>query len=128
MSATNPQSSFEGELSQDLIDQMLNGGGVATEAAPAADPWGDDTLQAEIDAARAAAGMAVETSAPAAPTPMRTSAAPAAAVKSAPSAAPTAVHPVNFMPLTAELPTGEPGHGIEMLMDVALEVSVELGR
>ncbi|GAC1319869.1 MAG: hypothetical protein NVSMB2_15470 [Chloroflexota bacterium] len=127
MSATNPQSSFEGELSQDLIDQMLNGG-VATEEAPAADPWGDDTLQTEIDAARAAAGLAVETSTPAGPPPMRASVAPAAAARTAPSAAPTAVHPVNFMPLTAELPNGESGHGIEMLMDVALEVSVELGR
>lgn len=129
MSATNPQSSFEGELSQDLIDQMLNGG-VATEEAPVADPWGDDTLQAEIDAARAAAGMAVETSAPPAPTTLRASPPPSAptTIRSVPAAAPTAVHPVNFMPLTAELPLGEAGHGIEMLMDVALEVSVELGR
>jgi flagellar motor switch protein FliN/FliY len=130
MPATNPQSSFEGELSQDLIDQMLNGG-VATEEAPGADPWGDDTLQAEIDAARAAAGMSVETSTSPAPMPLRANAAPsvpAPAGRSVPAAAPTAVHPVNFMPLTAQIPLAEPGHGIEMLMDVALEVSVELGR
>lgn len=128
MSATNPQSSFEGELSQDLIDQMLNGG-VAIEDAPGTDPWADDTLQAEIDAARAAAGMAVESSAPAAPMPLQGNAtALAPTARSVPAAAPTAVHPVNFMPLTAELPLTEAGHGIEMLLDVALEVSVELGR
>ena len=32
------------------------------------------------------------------------------------------------MPLAPELPSADPAHGIEMLMDVALEVSVELGR
>lgn len=129
MSATNSPSSFDGELSQDLIDQMLNGG-VATEEAPTADPWADETLQAEIDAARAAAGMGVETSAPASPAPRRAvSSAPVPiSVAAAPSAVPTAVHPVNFMPLTADASLSEPAHGIEMLMDVALEVSVELGR
>ena len=41
---------------------------------------------------------------------------------------PTAVHPVQFMPLTPEMPATDRAHGIELLMDVALEVSVELGR
>ena len=53
-----------GDLSQELIDQMLNGGdlGGAPDMAEAplnlmaadasgADPWSDDALQAEIDAA-----------------------------------------------------------------------------
>src|SRR5207253_858694 len=88
---------------------------------------------AEIDAARAAAGVmepsssSVATMAPpsmpaAAPTPI--TAAPSAQA----SMQPTAVHPVQFMPLTPEAPGHERAHGIEMLMDVALEVSVELGR
>jgi flagellar motor switch protein FliN/FliY len=41
---------------------------------------------------------------------------------------PTAVHPVQFMPLTPDMPAADRAHGIELLMDVALEVSVELGR
>ena len=41
---------------------------------------------------------------------------------------PTAVHPVQFMPLTPEPQVHDQAHGIELLMDVALEVSVELGR
>ena len=50
---TNEQSSFgEGDLNQELIDQMLNGGSTDQTA----DPWADDTLQAEIEAARTAAG------------------------------------------------------------------------
>ena len=32
------------------------------------------------------------------------------------------------MPLTPEMPATDRAHGIELLMDVALEVSVELGR
>ena len=36
---------------------MLNG---ATSADAEADPWSDDTLQAEIDAARVGAGVALE--------------------------------------------------------------------
>jgi flagellar motor switch protein FliN/FliY len=119
------------DLSQDLIDQMLNGGDL-NAAAPTVDPWSDDALQAEIDAARAAAGVmepsaSVATMAPpsmpaGAPTPITT--APSAQA----SMQPTAVHPVQFMPLTPEAPSTERAHGIEMLMDVALEVSVELGR
>ena len=46
----------------------------------------------------------------------------------APVTKPTAVHPVQFMPLTPEPTPIDPAHGIELLMDVALEVSVELGR
>jgi flagellar motor switch protein FliN len=135
-----------GDLSQDLIDQMLNGGdlgdlgdlgaGDLGALESSIDPWSDDALQAEIGAARLAAGVGdsvgladvapmpsmVERSAPvtvaAAPTP----------ISAAPSAMPTAVHPVQFMPLSPEMPTNDRQHGIEMLMDVALEVSVELGR
>ena len=120
-----------GELSQDLIDAMLNGGDLG--GAPEVDPWSDDALQAEIEAARIAAGVSVDTSSPPA---MAASAAPVmsapvaapVAVAPAPSVVPTAVHPVQFMPLTPEAPSIDNAHGIELLMDVALEVSVELGR
>src|ERR687885_758423 len=127
MSVNNidPNAFGEGaEISQELIDQMLNGGGdVATLQA---DPWSDEALQAEIDAARSAARLAMH-DAPSAPTPI--SQAPSAANRGGPPAAPpTAVHPVQFMPLTPELPSTDQAHGIELLMDVALEVSVELGR
>jgi flagellar motor switch protein FliN len=124
---TDEQNSFsDGELSQELIDQMLNGGGVEA-AEPSADPWADDALQAEIDAARMEAGLTPEPAnapvmAPApAPSPMPER-------RAAPSAVPTAVHPVQFMPLMPEPPSKDHAHGIELLMDVALEVSVELGR
>src|SRR5437660_875095 len=122
MSATNsePISFGDGDLNQELIDQMLNGG------AATADPWADDALQAEIEAARREAGLATESpSAPmAAPAPMSL----ADHRRTGPSATPTAVHPVQFMPLTPEPPVLGQSHGIELLMDVALEVSVELGR
>src|SRR5690349_21531932 len=110
---TNDQSSFgEGDLNQELIDQMLNGGGDLK------DPWADDTLRAEIDAARVAAGVMNEGAS-----------ASGISERSARSAAmPTAVHPVQFMPLSPEPSVSDHAHGIEMLMDVALEVSVELGR
>src|SRR5689334_18083316 len=120
----NESASFEGELSQELIDQMLNGGAPQGEAA--ADPWADDTLQAEIDAARVEAGVGLDSGSfhtgAAAPTPI------SAGRPSSPGAVPTAVHPVQFMPLTPEAPSADQAHGIELLMDVALEVSVELGR
>ncbi len=118
----NDQKPFgEGDLNQELIDQMLNGGDLGGTVQP--DPWADDTLQAEIDAARSAAGVGAEAG-PSAITSL---------VDRIPSAthsaqAPTAVHPIQFMPLTPELPSLDHGHGIELLMDVALEVSVELGR
>jgi flagellar motor switch protein FliN len=128
---TDEQNSFgDGELSQELIDQMLNAGGV-DDAQPSADPWADDALQAEIDAARMEAGLSPERgSAPviaaaAAPAPAP---APMPERRAAPSATPTAVHPVQFMPLMPEPPSLDRAHGIELLMDVALEVSVELGR
>jgi len=120
---TNDQSPFgEGDLNQELIDQMLNGGDPGGPAQP--DPWADDALQAEIAAARSASGVGVEGNHP---IPMTNLA------ERAPSAAhymqaPTAVHPIQFMPLTPEMPSLDHGHGIELLMDVALEVSVELGR
>ena len=116
---TNEQPTFgEGDLNQELIDQMLNGGPAGQ------DPWADDTLQAEIEAARMAAGVMTEaaTLAPAA------SSKSGAAERPAPSLAPTAVHPVQFMPLSPEPQMADHAHGIELLMDVALEVSVELGR
>jgi flagellar motor switch protein FliN len=117
----NDQNPFgEGDLNQELIDQMLNGGDTGGTAQP--DPWADDALQAEIDAARAAAGVGGP-----APTPI-TSLADRAPAPAQSTQMPTAVHPIQFMPLTPELPSIDHGHGIELLMDVALEVSVELGR
>jgi flagellar motor switch protein FliN len=119
----NDQNPFgEGDLNQELIDQMLNRGAVEAQA----DPWADDTLQAEIDAARLAAGVMteVESAEPAAaPTLVAERRAPTPAAPP-----PTAVHPVQFMPLTPEPTPIDHAHGIELLMDVALEVSVELGR
>jgi len=112
---TNDQNpAGAGELSQELIDQMLNGGSGDQ------DQWSDSALQSEIDAARVAAGMMTADDGPSSVATM--------VQRSAPAAAPTAVHPVQFMPLTQEHPTNDPSHGIELLMDVALEVSVELGR
>jgi flagellar motor switch protein FliN/FliY len=117
------QSSGQGDLNQELIDQMLNGGDLGGVAE--ADPWSEDTLQAEIDVARVGAGVGLED-----PVPM-SMATPKAPPERAPAfnaPPPTAVHPVQFMPLTPELPATDRSHGIELLMDVALEVSVELGR
>ena len=112
------------ELSQELIDQMLNG----SDAGVSVDPWSDEQLQAEIEAAQVAAGVAsltpLESSiAPrlADPNPIAPPSSPAAPV------APTAVHPVQFLPLTPEPPAVDSAHGIELLLDVALEVSVALG-
>jgi flagellar motor switch protein FliN len=113
---TNDQNPFaDGDLNQELIDQMLNSGAVDQTA----DGWADQTLQAEIDAALAAPGAASGDEPPA----LGSERPPSGS-----SAAPTAVHPVQFMPLAPELPGADPAHGIELLMDVALEVSVELGR
>jgi flagellar motor switch protein FliN len=124
----NDQSSFDGgDLSQDLIDAMLNGGDLGPVEA---DPWSDSALQAEIDAARTAAGVMTsdsDASPFAAPAP-KMAAPTLPPMAAAPVAPPTAVHPVQFMPLTPEMPSTDHAHGIELLMDVALEVSVELGR
>ena len=86
-----------GELSQEMIDAMLNGGDGAEEAAV---PPGS------AEARPSAPAMP--------PTP-------------SPPVAPTAVHPVQFLPLTPEPPAADSPHGIELLLDVALEVSVALG-
>jgi flagellar motor switch protein FliN len=116
----NDQNAFgEGDLNQELIDQMLRGGDSSGTVQP--DPWADDALQAEIDAARAAGGTGPDAGV-AAPITHLTDRMPSAAQT------PTAVHPIQFMPLTPEMPSMDHGHGIELLMDVALEVSVELGR
>jgi flagellar motor switch protein FliN/FliY len=113
---TNDQNPFgDGDLNQELIDQMLNGGA----ADPTNGAWDDQTLQAEINAARSAAGVMIDDG---------PSGSSAERGPSGPGTAPTAVHPVQFMPLAPELPNADPAHGIELLMDVALEVSVELGR
>jgi flagellar motor switch protein FliN/FliY len=122
-----------GELSQAMIDAMLNGGDgagldamVADLAAPT-DPWSDEQLQAEIEAAQTAAGLATldpAESSVAAPMPDPV---PMTPPSQAAAPAPTAVHPVQFMPLTPEAPAGDSAHGIELLLDVALEVSVALG-
>jgi flagellar motor switch protein FliN/FliY len=117
----NDQNFGDGEISQDLIDQMLNG------AAVEADPWSDDSLQAEINAARVAAGVMIEDESPFVGAPLAAVPTPISAARaSAPT--PTAVHPIQFMPLTPDLQGSDQSHGIELLMDVALEVSVELGR
>ncbi len=119
-----------GGLSQDLIDQLLNEGGGDTAAEPSADPWSDAQLQAEIDAARSAAGLeAVPLPTPRLPDPAGAMPAGFQAPASAPPPLPpTAVHPVQFMPLQPEPPDIDSSHGIELLLDVQLEVSVELGR
>ena len=114
--SNDPNPFAEGDLNQELIDQMLSGGAATT----AADPWATDTLRAEIDAARTAAGVMVRDE--------PHGAGPSTQDPASSAAAPTAVHPVQFMPLAAELPSMGHAHGIELLMDVALEVSVELGR
>jgi flagellar motor switch protein FliN/FliY len=117
----DPISFGEGDLNQELIDQMLNGGA-------AADPWADDTLQAEIEAARTEAGLPTDYSDAASSATTSASTPITERRANASGAAPTAVHPVQFMPLTPEPPAIDQAHGIELLMDVALEVSVELGR
>jgi flagellar motor switch protein FliN len=127
---TDDQNLFgDGELSQELIDQMLNGGAVDS-APPSADPWADDALQAEIDAARMEAGLSPDSEPIGAAAPAMAAAMPSPMPerRAAPSAVPTAVHPVQFMPLMPEPPSNDQAHGIELLMDLALEVSVELGR
>ena len=91
------------DLNQDLIDQMLNGGDLAA-AAPTPDPWSDDALQAEIDAARAAAGVmdpmaSVATMAPPASMPAPT---PISAAPSAPANMPTDA--TRFIPTRAPSP------------------------
>jgi flagellar motor switch protein FliN/FliY len=119
--ANDPNPFVDGDLNQELIDQMLNGGAVEQ------DPWSDETLQAEIDAARVSAGVTGDfgaLSSASMPPPM----APVVDRAPAQGRVPTAVHPVQFMPLTPEVPLNERANGIELLMDVALEVSVELGR
>jgi flagellar motor switch protein FliN len=127
-SKTNDQSSFgEGDLNQELIDQMLNGGTSAQE------PWADDSLQAEIDAARSAASVMTDVgsavpSMPSMPSIPSIQSVASERAASAQGSTPTAVHPIQFMPLTPEAPAVDHAHGIELLMDVALEVSVELGR
>jgi flagellar motor switch protein FliN len=124
-SKTNDQSSFgEGDLNQELIDQMLNGGTSAQE------PWADDSLQAEIDAARSAASVMTDvgSAVPSMPSIPSIQSVASERAASAPGSTPTAVHPIQFMPLTPEAPAVDHAHGIELLMDVALEVSVELGR
>jgi flagellar motor switch protein FliN len=129
----NSSEPLGGELSQEMIDAMLNGGGGAgldamvDDLAAAADPWSDEQLQAEIEAAQTAAGIATldpidaSVATLAEPLPIAPVSQPAAPV------APTAVHPVQFLPLTPEPPAVDSAHGIEMLLDVALEVSVALG-
>ena len=104
---SNAQNSFgEGDLNQELIDQMLNGGSNHPNQ------WADES---QVEAALTPRPLPeVEGAAPVVPTSA--------------GRTPTAVHPVQFMPLAPEPQRMENGHGIELLMDVALEVSVELGR
>lgn len=52
------------------------------------------------------------------------------AAASSPLVSPTPVHPVQFLPLGSEpgRADGEPGRGIDLLLDVQLGVQVQLGR
>jgi flagellar motor switch protein FliN len=136
MGAANKNSSEPvagGELSQEMIDAMLNGtdGGLHTmvdDRAAAVDPWSDAQLEAEIKAAQAAAGVGTLDDSDASVAPLMAEPTPIAPLSQpAPPVAPTAVHPVQFMPLTPEPPAVDSAHGIEMLLDVALQVSVALG-
>jgi flagellar motor switch protein FliN len=121
---TNDQSSFaEGDLNQELIDQMLSAVGRGPD--PDADPWSDTALQAEIDAAREAAGVLTDVGAP---NPIASHLYRPASRTTSANAAPRALHPVQLMALAPEPPSLQQTHGIELLMHVALEVSVELGR
>jgi flagellar motor switch protein FliN len=113
-------------FSPDLIDQMLQG------SAEPVDAWSDGSAQAGFEAMQAELGG---TSQPTAPTWGRGRPAPAASpaplgqVASNPVAeARTPVHPVQFMPLTPMPPEGDSTQGIDLLLDVQFEVSVELGR
>ena len=114
------------DLNQELIEQMLGGSDLDTSS----DLWSDAALQAEIDSVQRAAGIAVDHN----PPPVAAAGARVAPVPTplgvppAPAPPPTSVHPVQFMPLAPEPPVSDSSHGIELLLDVALEVSVELGR
>src|SRR3989442_9068593 len=99
---TNDSNLFgESDLNQELIDQMLNGG----SADQTADPWADDTLQAEIEAARTAAGGMLDSGA-------RTATAERAPPAPTNGPAPTAVHPLQFIPLTPQIPLFDQGHRV----------------
>jgi flagellar motor switch protein FliN len=112
---TNDQTPFgDGDLNQELIEQMLSGSAVDQPG----EAWGDEPLHGETDARSAAGGVTEGVGQkPNAERPVLSAVPP-----------PTAVHPVQFMPLTQDLHGADQPHGIELLMDVALEVSVELGR
>src|SRR5258708_36216975 len=111
----NDQNPFvEGDLNQELIDQMLNGGTVEQ------DPWSDETLQAEIDAARITAGVSSDFG-QALPSTMPTPIAAGAERPAPPQGrTPTAGHPVPVMPLTPEMPPNQHANGIQLLMDAPL--------
>jgi flagellar motor switch protein FliN len=112
---TDDQPKFgDGDFNQELIEQMLNGSAVGQSA----EPWANEPLHAEMGARSAAGAIADSIAQRSNMEHPATSAAPP----------PTAVHPVQFMPLTPDLASAHQVHGIELLMDVALEVSVELGR
>jgi flagellar motor switch protein FliN/FliY len=105
----------DGALSQELIDQMLNGQLGSNEETEA---WEDSaaTTQPAVEEDPLAEVMAGSLSAPAA--------APAPAY----AQAPTAVHPVQFMPLTPDSLTNDSPGSMDLLLDVSLEVSVDLGH
>ena len=111
----------DGALSQELIDQMLNGDLGKDEEAEA---WSDSTLgdmgRAEDPLASMAGADVMSATAVAT--------APAAAQTARSQAAPTAVHPVQFMPLTPDSFGQDSPGGMDLLLDVSLEVSVDLGH
>jgi flagellar motor switch protein FliN/FliY len=112
--------------SQDLIDQMLQG------RAEAVDAWPEDPAHAGIDTMQVDVGGVSQPPASTwgrgrATTPASSN--PLAQGTSNPAAeARTPVHPVQFMPLTPIPPDGDSMQGIDLLLDVQFEVSVELGR
>jgi flagellar motor switch protein FliN/FliY len=113
-------------FSPDLIDQMLQG------SAESIDAWPDGSVQAGIEAMQAELGgtsqPTVPTSGRGRPTTAATSAplGPAASIPVAEARTP--VHPVQFMPLIPMPPESDSTQGIDLLLDVQFEVSVELGR
>src|SRR5260370_9828843 len=107
---TNDQNAFgEGDLNQELIDQMLNGGDSSGTVQP--DPWADDALQAEIDAARAATGNCLDV----APITNLADRIPPAAHA---AQAPTALPPIQVMPLSPEMSSMDHCCGLDLLPDV----------
>ena len=103
-------------LSQEEIDALAQGQPIADQ------PRGT----ADTPTAAASPSPAAPRARPAASTPGRAKA-PASATTAPKPPAPAQVNPAQFAPLSGEENTGVPTN-IDLLLDVALQVSVELGR